>query len=104
MYIGLDIGTSGSKADLIDEKGNVLGSGHVSYSFSNTAGGVRELDARTVWEAVKTCLYEAASGREADTITVSSLGEAIVPVDIEGEPVDWELSVQIFVELRSWKT
>ena len=87
MYIGLDIGTSGSKADLIDEKGNVLGSGHVSYSFSNTAGGVRELDARTVWEAVKTCLYEAASGREADTITVSSLGEAIVPVDIEGEPV-----------------
>lgn len=43
MYIGLDIGTSGSKADLIDRNGNVLGSGHVSYSFSKTTGGYREL-------------------------------------------------------------
>ena len=56
MYIGLDIGTSGSKADLIDKHGTVLGSGQVSYSFSKTAGGYRELDAQAVWEAAVKCL------------------------------------------------
>ena len=87
MYIGLDIGTSGSKADLIDKHGNVLGSGQVSYSFSKTANGCRELDAQAVWEAAKKCLYEAASGRKVESITVSALGEAVVPVDREGKPV-----------------
>lgn len=87
MYIGLDIGTSGSKADLIDEHGNVLGSGQVSYSFSKTARGYRELDTQAVWEATEKCLYEAASGRHVESITVSALGEAIVPIDRDGRPV-----------------
>ena len=87
MYIGLDIGTSGSKADLIDKHGTVLGSGQVSYSFSKTAGGYRELDAQAVWEAAVKCLYEAASGQHVESITVSALGEAIVPIDREGRPV-----------------
>lgn len=87
MYIGLDIGTSGSKADLIDENGNVHGSGQMSYSFSNTANGFRELDAQNVWEAVKKCLNDAASGKKVDAITVSCFGEAIVLVDQNGKPI-----------------
>ena len=87
MYIGLDIGTSGSKADLIDKHGNVLESGQVSYSFSKIAGGYRELDAQGVWEAAEKCLYEAARGQYVESITVSALGEAIVPIDREGRPV-----------------
>ena len=87
MYIGLDIGTSGSKADLIDRNGNVLGSGHVSYSFSKTTGGYRELDAEAVWKAAIKCLYDAAAGKPVESITVSALGEAIVPIDREGNPV-----------------
>ena len=87
MYIGLDIGTSGSKADLIDRNGNVLGSGHVSYGFSKTTGGYRELDAEAVWKAAIKCLYDAAAGKHVESITVSALGEAIVPIDREGNPV-----------------
>lgn len=87
MYIGLDIGTSGSKAALVDAKGNVLGSWQVSYSFSETAGGYRELDAKRVWEAAKECISKAAAGKEVHTITVSSLGEAIVFANHEGIPV-----------------
>lgn len=87
MYVGLDIGTSGSKADLIDKNGNILGSGQVNYSFSKTAGGYRELDARIVWEAAKKCLYEATSGKTVESITVSALGEAIVPIDRAGKPI-----------------
>ena len=87
MYIGLDIGTSGTKAALVDEKGKVHGLHQVSYSFSNTAGGYRELDAAEVWEAAKKCLSEAARGAQVDTISVSSLGEAIVAVDENCRPI-----------------
>ena len=87
MYIGLDIGTSGSKADLVDKSGKILGSGQVSYSFSRTSSGYRELDAQAVWEAAERCLYEAASGKAVEGITVSTLGEAVVPIDREGKPV-----------------
>ena len=63
------------------------GPGQVSYSFSKIAGGYRELDAQGVWEAAEKCLYEAARGQYVESITVSALGEAIVPIDREGRPV-----------------
>lgn len=87
MYIGLDIGTSGAKAALVDEIGNIKGVGQVSYSFSNTSKGFRELNAQEVWMAALKCLKDAASGAKVDTITVSCLGEAIIPVNQEGEPI-----------------
>lgn len=87
MYIGLDIGTSGTKAALIDGQGTVLSSHQVNYSFSNTDGGFRELDAREVWRAACRCLFEVGSKRAVATITVSSLGEAVVPVDRDGNPL-----------------
>ena len=87
MYIGLDIGTSGAKAALIGADGRVIASHHESYGFCNTAGGYRELDASRVWEAACACIAGAAGGKEALSITVSSLGEAIVPVDQGGQPL-----------------
>lgn len=85
MYIGLDVGTSGVKAELIRKDGSVLNSCQVSYGFSNLAGGYRELDARKVWDAVCVCLKKAGAGQPVRSITVSSLGEAIIPVDVSGE-------------------
>lgn len=87
MYIGLDIGTSGTKAALVDGTGNVLRSHQVNYGFSNTAGGYRELDAANVWNAAKICLEAVGSGAKTETIAVSALGEAIVLVHESGEPL-----------------
>ena len=87
MYIGLDIGTSGTKAALVDREGRTLAFHQVSYGFCNTAQGRRELDAGTVWEAVCTCLKAVGTGADVRTITVSSLGEAIVLTDESGTPV-----------------
>lgn len=87
MYIGLDIGTSGTKASLIDENGTNISSWQESYGFCSTRNGYRELDAAVVWDAVRTCLKAAGAGREVDTITVSALGEAVIPIDREGEPL-----------------
>ena len=95
MYIGLDIGTSGSKADLIDKHGTVLGSGQVSYSFSKTSGGYRELDAQAVWEAAVKCLYEAASGQHVESITVSAR------LTGKEDLSDLELQEQISVEQKN---
>lgn len=87
MYIGLDIGTSGTKAALVDETGRVRKSAQVSYGFCNTKGGCRELDAREVWEAALSCLRQTGGGGAAETITVSALGEAVVLVDRDGNPL-----------------
>lgn len=87
MYIGLDIGTSGTKAALVDKAGNVLQSCQVNYDFSNTKDGHRELDGDMVWEAVKTCLRQTGAEHMVKTITISALGEAIVPVDKAGRPL-----------------
>ena len=87
MFIGLDVGTSGTKAALVDEKGNILRSHQVNYGFSNTAGGYRELDAARIWEAAKTCLLAVGKDALVRTITVSVLGEAIVPINHQGNPI-----------------
>lgn len=84
MYIGLDIGTSGTKAALIREDGVVLNFHQVTYSFCNMDHGFRELDAAKVWEAVKTCLAKVGQNQNIKTITVSALGEAIIPIDKQG--------------------
>lgn len=84
MYIGLDIGTSGTKAALIDQKGNTLKIWKKNYGFSNMDKGKRELNVQIIWEAVKECLKRVGSNSEVQTITVSSLGEAIIFVDKTG--------------------
>ena len=87
MYIGLDVGTSGTKAALIDREGRVISSCQVSYNYSDTRDGRRVLDGEEIWRAVKICLGTAGAGRQIRTITVASLGEAVLPVDREGRPL-----------------
>lgn len=88
MFIGLDIGTSGTKAALIDEKGTAVDLCQVPYGFSNTDCGYRELNGDTVWKAVKTCLQAVGAKHRVRTITVSALGEAVIPINRQGEPLN----------------
>lgn len=91
MYIGLDVGTSGTKAALVNKSGKIILHHHVNYNFSNTERGYRELDSDMVWEAVKKCLLHVGGGKKVKTITVSTLGEAIIPVDQEGNPLCYSI-------------
>ncbi len=84
MYVGLDIGTSGTKAALIKENGMVLKEHQINYKFSNIRKGYRELDAQEVWMAVKECLHKVGHNQTVRTITVSALGEAIILLDRDG--------------------
>lgn len=44
MFVGLDLGTSGVKALLVDEKGHAIGSADAAYDVSNPAPGWSEQD------------------------------------------------------------
>lgn len=92
MYIGLDIGTSGTKAALYDEEGIQKAAWQQNYGFSNTDQGFRELDAAAVWKAVVCCLQKTAAGERVKSITVSSLGEAVIPINQEGEPLYFSIT------------
>lgn len=81
-YIGLDVGTSGCKASVIDENGKTLVSARREYRFEYPGKGMVELNPDTVWRCVKETLTEiGASGVEAKMIAVSSIGEAMVMLD-----------------------
>lgn len=83
-YIGLDVGSSGCKAAVLDNKGNVLTEKRREYSFEYPAKGRVELNPVTVWKCVKEVLTDIAREKgdcEFRKIAVSSIGESMVMVD-----------------------
>lgn len=90
MYLGVDIGTSGVKASLVDRRGSIVASAHRKFRIRGLENNYRELDPAEIADGAKSAVREvagAASGRGIDLILVSSLGEAIIPVDAAGQPL-----------------
>ncbi|NLC68875.1 MAG: hypothetical protein GX754_08905 [Clostridiaceae bacterium] len=85
--IGIDVGTSGCKATIIDFEGNVKGQSYREYSLISSNYGWLEIDPIQVWNSVKEVIAESISyynGEDIKAISVSSFGEAVVPVDRKG--------------------
>ncbi|MCK5737157.1 MAG: hypothetical protein KAH21_11790, partial [Spirochaetaceae bacterium] len=81
--LGIDLGTIGCKALLFDNKGNRLAKSYREYAMITGHGGLSELDSAGVMEDVKAVIREvavAAGGEEIEALSVSSMGEAFVPV------------------------
>lgn len=81
--LGLDLGTIGCKALLFDNKGRRLAKSYREYSMITGHGGVAELDTVSVMNDVRAVIREAAAAAGDDTVealSVSSMGEAFVPV------------------------
>ncbi len=81
--LGIDLGTIGCKALLFDAGGKRLAKSYREYSMITGHGGVAELDSAAVMEDVKSVIREAvafAGGDVIEAISVSSMGEAFVPV------------------------
>lgn len=80
LFIGLDVGTAGCKASLVDERGNVIDFKYSEYSVLTPREGYVEMDANTVWKAV----CEALAGVANDDVTaigIATFGEAVVMLD-----------------------
>ncbi len=87
--LGLDVGTTGCKAIVVNVEGKLLGESYREYPLYHPGPGLSELDPREVWENVQTVIAEAAhQAGDADpvkAIGISCQGEAGVPLDENGE-------------------
>ncbi|WP_130291114.1 FGGY-family carbohydrate kinase [Pseudonocardia sediminis] len=91
MYMGIDIGTSGSKGVLIDGDGTLLAREDVAHETSRPQPGRVEHDAETVWWSDFTTLARrllaAAGGRAPTALGVSGIGPTLLPADADGTPL-----------------
>ena len=81
--LGIDVGTTGCKVALYSPKGEVLASAYREYYAQAAQSGWAQLDAIAIWEDIKELIRSvtvAAQGAEIYALSVSSLGEAVVPV------------------------
>lgn len=90
VLIGLDIGTTNTKAVAFDPtSGRVITVVSIPTRSLSPAPGWTEIDPEELWQGVTTCLRQVVTQVEAPVlgIGVSSMAEAGVPLDTEGKPL-----------------
>lgn len=90
---GIDLGTSGARVAMFDTDGNELCSRNRTTPLFKSGDSRAETDATAVLAVVCEMLQELtgelnSAGRRVDALSLSVLGEATVPVDRLGWPVD----------------
>ena len=86
--LGIDIGTTGSKAVIFDEEGKVLASEYREYPLHIPGEEQCELEPQEVWSAIK-IVIQSTSGKveKSDPVRavgISTLGDSVTPIDEEG--------------------
>lgn len=84
--LGIDAGTTGCKAAVFSETGRQLGIAYEEYDIRHPQPGWDELDAVAVWAAIRRTIRQAvaaAAGDPVRALSVSSMGEALVPVSAD---------------------
>jgi len=85
--IGLDIGTTGCKCTIFGIDGNIASYSYSEYDTKSPQPGYYEIDPVEVWESVKKVIFNAVRsyrGERIKALSISSFGEAAVPVDKNG--------------------
>jgi xylulokinase len=83
-FCGLDVGTTGVKALVFDEKGCPLSSAYRAYDIQVEEDGTRLLTAADLWRKTKEAFAQAASAAPPDCLCADSFGEAFVALDSDG--------------------
>lgn len=89
--MGIDVGTTGTKAAVFDLEGRLLASAYREYPLVHPQPGWIELDSNVVLAAAKQAVREAASQVPRDPVkalAIACQGEACTPLDENGEPLD----------------
>ncbi len=84
--LGIDMGTTGFKLALFTTDGDILDSVYREYDQNESQPGWAELDATAIWADVKaaiTAVCARNSLANIQALSVSSMGEAVVPVSAD---------------------
>lgn len=85
--LGVDIGTTGTKAVVFDTQGRALATAYRAYPLHTGAAGEAWLDPNQVLEASRQAIAEAVSATPPPVaLAVACQGEAFAPVDAAGKP------------------
>ncbi|WP_189003017.1 gluconokinase [Deinococcus roseus] len=84
--IGLDLGTTGCKAVLIDAEGNPLRSTYRSYPLIKTEPGEATQNAEVIWKAVQEALLDLKAVN-ADGLSFSGAMHSLLLVDGQNKPL-----------------
>lgn len=93
LLLGIDVGTSASKAALVRQDGTLLRTHSVEHEISIPRPGWAEQDADGVWWADVVTLCRAVldgkpySGRDVAGVGVSAIGPCMLPLDRTGRPL-----------------
>lgn len=90
VIIGLDIGTSSTKAIAFDEQGKVISSAYQGYSIQNPQPNYSEQDPDEVFRAVLLTLQKSThqlNGAILAGISFSSAMHSLIAVDAQGQPL-----------------
>ncbi|MBO5908053.1 MAG: hypothetical protein J6Q85_07905 [Clostridia bacterium] len=86
--IGIDVGTTGTKALLFTEDGEVIAHAYRSYPLSNPCVGYSEQNAEDWWRAIVETVREITDGHDVSdkvaAISLSTQGGTLVPTDKMG--------------------
>jgi len=86
--LGIDVGTTGCKAGIFSESGEMLALAYREYDPRNPRPDWAELDAAEVWTKVKqtiSAVTQTPGITPIQALAVSTMGEAMVPVSKERE-------------------
>ncbi len=89
--LGIDVGTTGCKALLVEETGLVAARAYREYPpFQVPRPGWLELDAACLWEAVRHVIAKVTTtcpDHHISGLCLATMGDSFVPVNQQGEPV-----------------
>ena len=86
---GLDVGTTGVRAVVFTEKGDVISSSYQEYPLIHTEAGIAELDPSKVWKAAEEVLRDVflRAPKKVKALSISSFGGAVFPISKDGTPL-----------------
>lgn len=90
LILAHDLGTSGNKATLFGEEGELIASTNHSYPTDYAAGGIAEQDPAHWWEAVCVTTRKILEGRDADRVAAIAFSGQMMGclcVDKNGVPL-----------------
>ena len=90
-WMGIDSGTSGIKAVILNEKGDILGMGYCEQDVISPKPGYAEQDPHVWWKtcdaAVREAVAKSGVGKEIQAIGFSGQEQGTVFLDKNGEPI-----------------